>query len=70
MGLDRSELPKERWFPPAAGLETVRALLKSLRAGKVDVERPDAVVRDLEGIQQILVMAEKAKTGFHVAIDI
>ncbi len=25
---------------------------------------------DLEGIQQILVMAEKAKTGFHVAIDI
>jgi hypothetical protein len=67
---DDPAVPVERWFSPAAGLKTVRALLKTLRAGAVDVERSAAVVDDLLAIEKVLTLAKKAGTQFHVALDI
>lgn len=75
-GLDPKELEvpnePEQWFDPAEGLRTVQALLRYARALPPDFETPVVelkwIVRDLQELEQFLVMALARRTRFYIVV--
>lgn len=68
-GAPPEALPKENWYPAAAGLESVRALLQGLDEDPDRVDDPEAVVADLRELERILSAAEEAGVDWHLGAD-
>jgi hypothetical protein len=70
-GIDPEEhpIPDEEWFTPADALPTVRGLLAHLRANPDVVLDSHRIVRDLTGIEQILVLADREAIPFHLGSE-
>jgi hypothetical protein len=70
-GIDPDEhpIPEEEWFSPADALPTVRGLLGHIRANPGAVLDSHRIVRDLAGIEQVLVLAEREAIPFHLGSD-
>jgi hypothetical protein len=68
-GLDPEKfpVPEEEWFEAADGLATVRGLVAHLRATPKSVTDPVRVLRDLDAVERMLVLAEAAEVRFHLA---
>ena len=66
-GFDPSKmrLPPERWFDPAEGLKTVRALSEHVAAHLNDFKQPNAILRDLKAAEVLLAAAQTAGVKFH-----
>ncbi len=62
-------IPDEEWFSPADALPTVRGLLGRLRAAPDAVLDSHRIIRDLSGIEQILVLAEQEAISFHLGSE-
>lgn len=67
--VDVSELPKAEWFAPSDGLGTVSALKKAIQSDKALVPTPEAVLRDLDDYEQVLVRLVKEDINWHLAVD-
>ena len=59
----------ERWFPPADGLATVRALVGRVEAEPGLVREPQQVIADLRELADILVEAAAHDVSFHLAVE-
>jgi hypothetical protein len=68
-GLDPEKfpVPEEEWFDAAEGLATVRGLAAHLHATPKSVTDPVRVLRDLDAVEQVLVLAAAAGVRFHLA---
>lgn len=66
-GFDPSKmrLPPERWFNPADGLVSVRAILAFVAANLNDFRQPNPILRDLKTVEALLVAAQASGAGFH-----
>jgi hypothetical protein len=60
----------ENWYAPAAGLETVRALIDHVAHNPGSVGEPEAVVEELQRLEEILAAAEKAEIPFHIGLSV
>jgi hypothetical protein len=71
-GLNAEQFPlaDEEWFSAADGLQTVRGLLAHLQSAPRTVTDPTRVVRDLQRIERILDIAERAQVRFHLVSDL
>lgn len=65
------------WFEPAVGLNAVRQALNAVRADPQSLARalydptlrPEAVIADLEALEQTLLLAQQQETRFHFVIE-
>jgi hypothetical protein len=66
-GFDPSKmrLPPELWFGASDGLKTVRALAEYVTANMNNFKQPNAILRDLNAAEALLVAAEAAAAKFH-----
>ena len=66
-GFDPSKMriPPEQWFPAAAGLTVVRALLEHVGANLNDFKQPNPILRDLKAAEALLAAAAGAGVRFH-----
>ena len=65
---DRWSGEKPAWFVPAAGLVTVRGLIARFAKSPRGVKNSKAVLQDLRGLEEALIMAEQAGVRFHVVM--
>jgi hypothetical protein len=63
------EAPETAWFEAAAGLETVRGLLRYLAAHPDAIPRSRTVVEDLRGFEEVLSGLDKAGVRWHLSVD-
>jgi hypothetical protein len=66
---DDHPIPDEEWFAPADALPTVRGLLGLLRRNPGAVLDSHRILRDLTGIEQILVLADRESIQFHLGSE-
>lgn len=66
-GFDPSKMrvPPERWYAPADGLKTVRALAEYVTENLNDFKQPNPILRDLKAAEALLDAAENAGVNFH-----
>lgn len=71
-GLDpeRFPVPAEEWFDAAEGLTTVRGLTAQVRKKPTDVTDATRVLRDLDAIERVLVLAAAVEVRFHLASEL
>ncbi|MBY0527689.1 MAG: hypothetical protein K2R98_30100 [Gemmataceae bacterium] len=71
-GLDPEQFPvdDEEWFDAAEGLQTVRGLIAHIAATPQAVTDSYRVLRDLRLIEQVLTVAEREQTRFHLTSDL
>lgn len=68
-GLDPADLPPMQWFAPAKALPTVRALLEHVEKHPKAVGSAKRVTADLKALEELLVLAQKKKAKFRLAMD-
>ena len=61
----KMRLPPERWFDPAEGLKTVRALVEFVTANLNDFKQPSPILKDLKAAEALLAAAEGTGVKFH-----
>ncbi len=66
-GFDTSKMriPPERWFAPADGLKTLRALAEYVTENLNDFKQPNPILRDLKAAETLLAAAEGMGVKFH-----
>ena len=65
------------WFEPAAGLAAVHSALQAVRSDPQSLARalydpglrPEAVIADLEAVEQALLLAQQHETRFHLVTE-
>ncbi len=60
---------EELWFEPSEGLTSVDALLDYLEQTPKAFPHQEDVISDLQGLKEVLKMAQEQKTRFSLAID-
>ncbi len=60
----------DEWFPPAAGLATVRGLLDQLAANPQALANQEMVVADLRALRDALELAKKQGIRWRLSVDI
>ena len=66
---ESTESASPRWFPARDGLVAVQRLRGYLIENPDDVDDADAIVRDLEDFERLLILLDKKEVGFHFAVD-
>jgi hypothetical protein len=71
-GLDPEKfpVPEEEWFEATEGLATVRGLVAHLRTMPKSVTDAGRVLRDLDAVERVLVLAVGEGIRFHLASDL
>jgi hypothetical protein len=63
-------IPEEEWFDPVVGLATIRGLSQHIRVNPGSVPNSHRIVRDLQGIEAILALAEGQQVRFHLISEL
>ncbi len=75
--LNEIDFGPAEWFEPAVGLVAVRLALDAVRADPQSLARalydptlrPEAVIADLEALEQTLLLAQQHETRFHFVLE-
>jgi hypothetical protein len=62
----KMRLPAEQWFPAAEGLKTARGLAAHVTANLNNFKQPNAILKDLRAIEELLTAADAAGVKFHL----
>ncbi len=69
VGVDPSEAAPEQWFPARDGLQSIQRHRGYLADNPDEVDDADAIIRDLEDFERLLILLDKKGIGFHFAVD-